>query len=55
MAEESPNSIPETLDSGSGMEQGLVSMETLASLEKMTNIALSCTKHLEAVNDAMER
>ena len=37
------------------VEEGAISWETLTSLEKMTNITHSCTKQLQAVNEAMER
>ena len=32
-----------------------ISPETLASIDKITAITLSCTKQLQAINDAMER
>ena len=33
----------------------VISPETLASVDKITGITLSCTKQLQAINDAMER
>ena len=33
----------------------VISPETLASIDKITGITLSCTKQLQAINDAMER
>ena len=33
----------------------VISPETLASIDKITAITLSCTKQLQAINDAMER
>ena len=32
-----------------------ISPETLVSIDKITAITLSCTKQLQAINDAMER
>lgn len=33
----------------------VISPETLASIDKITTITLSCTKQLQVINDAMER
>ncbi len=38
-----------------GHKEVTVSPETLASLEKMTNITQSCARQLRAINEAMER
>lgn len=40
---------------GGAHPKAQISPETLASIDKVTTITLSCTKQLQVINDAMER
>jgi len=40
---------------GGAHPKAQISPETLASIDKITTITLSCTKQLQVINDAMER